>query len=228
MFGSPNVLAATRLVRSASWQPTGYIICSSRTFRLTIHADGCYWRAERMRQILTLSSASRKDICAWRSSTNRRTCMIQGPWPGGMGYHVAPIIDGVDSAGKSVQWVDGPRPTGPNTVLTQSAVAGHHQRNRNDIQRSQFNPAKPLHHRGQISLQMMALGRSAHREISTGCCQMGNMLIQMPLWQSHVATKRLLPSLFVPAPHSLRHEDGPIGCPASAKPTGPSVPTLPP
>jgi hypothetical protein len=35
------------------------------------------------------------------------------------GYHVAPIVDGVDSAGKSVQWVMDPSMS-PNTVLTQS------------------------------------------------------------------------------------------------------------
>lgn len=124
VFGSPNVfysdapgplseLAANWLHQYLQQQPD---------IPFNHPWDGCYWRAERMRQILDSQfGVSAKKIFV-HGDLQPIVGTLHDPLGHGpveWGYYVVLIVDGVDSAGKSVQWVMDPSMS-PNTVLTQS------------------------------------------------------------------------------------------------------------
>lgn len=83
--------------------------------------DGCYWRADRMREIMQKQfGVPCKKIFA-HGSLKPATGPLHDPegreGPVKWGYHVAPMVDGVDAQGRPVQWVMDPSMS-KSTVLT--------------------------------------------------------------------------------------------------------------
>lgn len=82
--------------------------------------DGCYWRADRMREMMESQfGVSLKKIFV-HGNLQPITGTLHDPFgrgPVGWGYHVAPMVEGVDASGNAVQWVVDPSMS-PSTILT--------------------------------------------------------------------------------------------------------------
>lgn len=120
LVGSPNVFhndAPGPLSEAAANWLHQYLQQMQPEIPFNYPWDGCYWRAERMRQIMESQFGLPCQKIFVHGALKPVTGTLHGGAPVTWGYHVAPIVNGVDAQGHPTQYVMDPAMS-PDTVLT--------------------------------------------------------------------------------------------------------------